>query len=133
MQGTTISLKALGTRVAKWRAGCGGKRSRVPEDLWTEAVAVARTEGVYATSKATRFHYGKLKGRVAGAPEGRALVRTRPEFIEVAMPAVVSREAGGKTVVELEGRGGSRLRVEVTGPSAVDVVGLAQAFWSRDR
>lgn len=133
MNETTTLLKVLGTRVAKWRAGCGGKRSRVPEELWTEAVAVARTEGVYATSKTTRFNYSKLKGRVDGAPEDRALVGTSPEFIEVAMPPVPSREAVGKTVVELEGRGGGRLRMEVTGTSAVDVVGLAHAFWSRDR
>jgi hypothetical protein len=40
--------------------------------------------------------------------------------------------AGGQTVVELIGTGGARMRIDVTGTSNVDVVGLAQAFWSRE-
>jgi hypothetical protein len=53
-------------------------------------------------------------------------------FVEVAMPATpatampMAREIAGKTVVELE-EGGKRLRIETTG--ALDVMGLAQAFW----
>ena len=38
-----------------------------------------------------------------------------------------------KTVVEIVGTGGARMRIDVTGTSRVDVVGLAQAFWSRER
>jgi len=38
-----------------------------------------------------------------------------------------------KTVVELVGTSGARMRIDVTGASRVDVVGLAQAFWSRER
>jgi hypothetical protein len=55
-----------------------------------------------------------------------------PTFIEVAMPAVTARDGASRTVIELD-RAGERLRVEVTGTSAVDVVSLAHAFWSRER
>ena len=57
--------------------------------------------------------------------------------VEVQMPSLPldsAREssAGGQTVVELVGTGGARMRIDVTGTSHVDVVGLAQAFWSRE-
>ena len=128
----TGQLETLRARVGRWRAGCAGKRSRVPEELWKAAVEVARSEGVYATSRATRFNYKALKVRVDQAVTA-ASEASAPAFIEVALPAVTSREGASKTVVELEGRGGGRLRVEVTGTSAVDVVGLAHAFWRCER
>jgi hypothetical protein len=115
----------------------------VPEDLWNAAVVVARVEGVHATSKALRFNYYSLKDRLVRA-DSAALTRRKPErdatFVEVKMPSLASvpslspREStvDDKTVVELVGRRGGRMRIDVTGTSRVDVVGLAQAFWSRE-
>lgn len=131
--GMTGQLEALRARVGRWRAGCGGKRCRIPEELWNAAIDVARSEGLYATSKATRLNYGALKLRSERVVSVGGSETSAPTFIEVAMPRVTTSEAASKTVVELEGRGGGRLRVEVTGMSAVDVVGLAHAFWSRER
>jgi hypothetical protein len=37
--------------------------------------------------------------------------------------------ADGRTVIELHGRHGDRMRMEVSG--GVDVYGLAEKFWSR--
>ena len=130
--GTAGAMETLRVRVDRWRAGCGGKRSRVPEELWNAAVAEALRSGVYATSKATRFHYGGLKDRVERAAKVGLLERSAPAFIEVAMAPVTSREVGSKMVVELEGRRGVRLRVEMTGMRPVDVVELAHAFWRRE-
>ena len=52
-----------------------------------------------------------------------------------ARPSLAPRQeaVSDKTVVELVGTGGARMRIDVTGASRVDVVGLAQAFWSRER
>lgn len=127
---TTGPLENLRGRVDRWRAGCGGKRSRVPQELWAAAVEVAGLQGVYAASRATRLNYQSLKDRMGRAAETRA---TRsPTFIEVAMPAVTARDEASRTVIELD-RAGERLRVEVTRTSAVDVVSMAHAFWSRER
>lgn len=122
----TGQLASLCARVDRWREGCEGKRSRVPADLWNAAVDVARSEGVYATSRATGLNYQGLKDRVNAEPASAAMAPSSPAFIEVAMPRC---DSAGRTVIQLEGRGGDRLRVEATG--AVDVVGLAHAFWSR--
>ena len=139
-QATTEPMKALCGRVEYWRKHREGGRSMVPEDLWNAAVDVARVEGIYATSKALRFNYYSLKDRLGLADRAapRRKKADRPAtFVEVQMPAPpspASRDsaAGGQTVVELVGTGGARMRIDVTGTSRVDVVGLAQAFWSRE-
>jgi hypothetical protein len=147
-------LEALKKRVEQWRRACSGRRMRVPEDIWSAAVATARVVGVNATSKATRLGYYSIAARLnagaaaqtsrqplvdeVSAPQApstsgaRSLETSAVAFVEIAAPvAPPTREAiVGKVVVELEG-GGRRLRIETT--SAVDVVGLAQAFWRDDR
>lgn len=112
----------------------------MPEDLWNSAVEVARVAGVHAASKALGFNYYSLKDRLVlanraapGQPRQKKADRG-PTFVEVQLPvspAPTPREstAGGQTVVELVGTGGARMRIDVTGTSTVDVVGLAQAFW----
>jgi hypothetical protein len=137
----TERLEALRDRVEHWRTQRDGGRSRVPEVLWEAAVEVARDEGVHATSKALRFNYYSLKARLVRAG-GVALARRErardATFVEVQMPprpslpAPRGLAAKDKTVVELLGSGGARMRIDVTGTSRVDVVGLAQAFWSRE-
>jgi hypothetical protein len=134
----TEQLEALCSRVEHWRAHREGGRSMVPEELWNAAVEVARVEGVHATSKALRFNYYSLKDRLVRA-DSAALTRRKSDrdatFVEVQMPSLAPRESAvnDKTVVELVGTGGARMRIDVTGTSRVDVVGLAQAFWSRER
>jgi len=116
-------LSTLRERVEQWREG-RTKRTRIPEELWTAAVRVARVEGVYATSRATRFDYYSLKNRMALAGMAAGETTEAAAFIEF-------RGAGGAgtTVVEIVGRHGGRMRIDVSGASGVDVVGLAQAFW----
>ena len=134
----TEQLKALLGRVEHWRMHREGGRSMVPEGLWKAAVEVARVEGVHATSKALRFNYYSLKDRLDQA-DSAALTRRKPErettFVEVQMPSLAPRGSASddKTVVELVGSCGARMRVVITGTSRVDVVSLAQAFWSRER
>jgi hypothetical protein len=120
-------LIAVQRRVERWRERQGGRGSRVPEELWNEAVGVARVEGVYATSQALRFNYKHLKDRLSRAEgKGRADGNGKSAFVALEMGQLCG---GGKTVVELVGRGGEQMRIEVTGP--VDLLGLSQAFWSR--
>ncbi len=123
-------LSVLRERVERWRERREGARGRIPEELWRAAVGVARVEGVYATSKALRFNYYSLKARLdeAGSEELGERIEGAA-FVELA-PGQLG--GCGKTVVELVGRKGGRLRIDVSGTSGVDVVGLAQAFWSHE-
>jgi hypothetical protein len=122
-------LGALQERVERWRRDGGGRGARIPEELWDAAVAVAREEGVYATSRALRFNYYSLKDRMSAVDLERRTEETRVPAAFIELPRG-SLGGGGRAVVELVGRGGG-LRIEVTGASPVDVVALAQAFWSR--
>lgn len=60
-------LRELSEAVAKWRAEGGGRGTKIPEELWNEAVRVARVDGVWLTAKATRFKYEKLRELIARA------------------------------------------------------------------
>ena len=155
-------LTALRARVAEWRKRGGGRGSRIPEDLWQEAVSVARVEGLYATARATCINYERLKERsataqgwvtdnraggesggghtdgplvaarhggvkcVAGAGAGE-LGTEGSRFIAVQMRPP---RTGQQTTIELVGRHGERMRVEVTSCD-VDVASVLETFWSR--
>lgn len=134
-----MDLQGLRERVECWRANRDGIRTRVPEELWTAAVAVARVEGVHATSKALRFNYYGLKDRLERAPSDVLdTLEEKPDttpFVEIAMPSLSSfgsSNKDGTTIIECMGHRGDRMRIDVTGSRAVDIVGLAQAFWSRE-
>lgn len=133
---TPAEMKALVARVERWRRLEGGRGARVPEELWKLAAEVARTQGVYATARALRLNYVRLQKRVGstkatGGALRKARVKhaneTQPAFIDLGTAALGS---GHKMVIELEGRSGERLRMDVTGGNSADVVGLAQMFWS---
>jgi hypothetical protein len=124
--------------------------------------------GLYATARATRFNYLRLKERwekatakgqkasatacgvadVGRRKKALAVVGNRTEtanlgvdddrgdaevaagsnsrFIAVRMPA---EAPASRTCIEVVGRHGDRMRVEVAGD--IDIIGLAQVFWGR--
>jgi len=138
-------LTELRTRVLQWRKHDGGGRgTRIPEKLWQEAILVARIDGVYATAQATRLNYRRLKelcDEVAGRGKEPAQVPVRGQskspqvtqggtgggarFITVPMAAP---RIGPHATIELVGRHGDRLRVEVTGE--LDLSGLMASLWN---
>ena len=147
---TSAELNEVGRRVAGWREEHGGRGSRIPDELWKAAAGVARVEGVWRTAKALRFNYEALRARVRQGGSGGTMVEgvKRIEGGKAGMRAgrakvPVSGGAGarfialemsqlggvGRTVIDLVGRQGDRMRVDV--PGGVDLVSLVGAFWSR--
>lgn len=145
--------------IDRWRRERTSRKELIPEHVWKTAAAAARVDGIWATSQALRLEFNRLKARVEGTT-GEALVPTRsafaesagrsgvdgraavgkprvprePAFVEVVLDPGSKTEAAiavGKAVIELMGRQGERMRIEITSPTAVDVLGLSQAFWSR--
>jgi hypothetical protein len=117
-------LRALQKRVEGWRRVGGGKGSRIPEGIWQEAVALSRTEGVWATSRALRFNYERLKkASFAMTPPAPTT-----KFVALEMPPMVN---GLQVVVELAGADGEQMRMHVTGASTADVILLTATFWRR--
>lgn len=124
-------LGALRERVEQWRQQRASRGERIPEELWNAAIKAARVEGVHATCRALRLNAYSLQARMsAELSEGRRETSETGAFVELSMGQLGS--GSGKTVVELEGPRGGRMRIDVTGTSPVDIVALAQAFWSRE-
>ena len=112
-------LTELRARVMDWRRQEGGGRgSRIPEELWQEAVRVARSDGLYATAEALRFNYERLKERSRGAekePEPATGVAGEKRRAEVVLARGRKRRAragtGGERSLQaasIDGEGAAR-------------------------
>jgi hypothetical protein len=120
--------------LATWRRSYGGRGRPIPEALWSEAADVAGANGVAEVARALRLDPRKLaklvEGRAESAPRSDV---ERAQFVELGGHDLGEPREQGKAVLELVGREGDRVRVEVVGGvgSVVDLVALARAFWSR--
>jgi hypothetical protein len=99
----------------------------MPAALWAAAVALARQHGLYATARRLRIDYGALKKRLDVARVERV---PSPAFVELPAP----RPTGlGPCVIDLDGRRGRHLRIEVTGVTVADLVTLTRVACGPDR
>ena len=120
--------------LASWRRSYGGRGRPIPAALWSDAADVARANGVAETARALRLDPRKLaklaEGGAASAP--RSVVEPA-RFVELGGFGLGEPREPRAVVLELVGREGDRVRVEVAGGAggAVELVALARAFWSR--
>jgi hypothetical protein len=123
-----VRLERLRGRVEHWRRS-RVRRTEMPAELWTEAVALARQGQPYAVAGRLRVNFEALRRRVAEAAleEERAASRA---FVEVSgaeiLAAAVPEAPGG--VVEVTDRDGSRLSLRLPPGTLLDVAGLVAAF-----
>ena len=121
-------VEAVGRRIEHWRR-VRAKRSPMPAELWESAVSLARVHGVYAIARALRLNYETLKQRAGrGVTDGRDGTARSDGFVALDAAQLV---APAGSVVELCGADGAQLRIRLVGGEALDVGGLAEAFWRR--
>ena len=137
-----VELKGLHRRIEAWRQTRPGTRP-MPEELWKEASGFARKLGICRVSRALRVNYGGLKRRLraSGPPRvvsrssARAASVSRPDFIELSVPAPVAvlSEAPGASdaVVEVVAPDGARLTIRVKGATNPNVAAWVSAFRGR--
>ena len=116
------------TRFEQWRQTRRGK-ARIPDELWSAAIGVARRDGVNRTAAALRLDGGKLMKRMlaAGAIPKRP---TPPAFVELAAaPGGMGSGAGPEYTIELEGRNGT-LRIVCKGATPAQLAELSRNLWS---
>jgi hypothetical protein len=119
----TLDTDQVRTRFESWRQTRKGK-ARIPDELWSAAVEVARREGVNHTAAALHLDGGKLKRRMMAT--GRVRDKTMPPaFVEMMVPQAVG---ASECTIELEGRNG-KLRIHWKGATAADLAGLSRALW----
>ena len=118
----TLTLDEVRTRFENWRQNRCGKQ-RIPEELWSAAIELARRNGVNPTAAALHLDGGKLKRRMVAA-EFVSSKAMPPTFVELMAPTVDQHEC----TIELEGRKG-KLRIHWKGATAADVAALSRALW----
>ena len=140
------SVAELRRKIETWRK-TRRKRTRMPEELWVSAVALAQDYGIYKVSQALRVNYGGLKKRVIGAGlvgvEGRGDANVRgPQnvaakgdadavaFVEL-QPRVLPAEP--RCIVELREPSGKIMTLRLSDPGELDVATLMDGFWGYRR
>jgi hypothetical protein len=114
-----VSLEEAKARFEEWRNNRRGK-ARIPAELWSPAVEVARKEGINRTARELHVAWDDLKRRM---PATGAV--PRPAFVELVTPQVQSVP---ECTLEVEGRRG-KLRIQLKGASASDLASLSRALW----
>jgi hypothetical protein len=100
-------------------------RCHIPDSLWKRAAELASQHGLYLTSRTLRVDYMRLKKLVQPVSPERKNAEV-PGFVELMAPAT-ARIA--ECVVELEGAGG-RMRIQMKGITAAELVGLSRMVWT---
>jgi len=101
------------------------KRGSIPEKLWNVAISLAETYTIHQISKGLNLNHTVLKDRVEATrmmPSGEL---NQPTFIE--LPPMAS----GEVSLELEHKTGGKMKIHVKGHTDINLVLLAQTFWSQ--
>ena len=115
-----ISLEEARGRFEEWRSNRKGK-ARIPAELWSAAVEVARKEGINRTARELHVAWDDLKRRMPAT----GAVPQRPAFVELVTPQVQSVP---ECTLEVEGRRG-KLRIQLKGASASYLATLSRELW----
>jgi len=125
---SATDLNELQRQLAAWRGAQRG-RSRLPEQLWTAAATVAKTDGVSWVARALRLDYHRLKRRCSDS-EGISPLSTRsPAFVEILLESPVP-DSRRSWRIELCDRVGGRVSMEV-GNDTQALLAVVEAFWRR--
>ena len=126
--GLPASVGRVRVRVERWRER-GENRWRMPEELWGDAVSLARSHGIAPIARALRLDYGSLKKRVDRHPEnGRGDPDSVGRFVEIDPRHLVPGSAPSGAVVELVDAEGTKLVVRLSDRESLDVPALVAAF-----
>jgi hypothetical protein len=118
-----LTIEEVVSRFEQWRQRRQGK-ARIPDELWSAAVEVARRDGVNRTAAALHLDGGKLKQRMMAA-DTVASKAAAPAFVEFMAPVVSGLP---DYTIELEGPNG-RLRIHCKGATATNLAELSRALW----
>ena len=91
-----VSLEEARVRFEEWRTNRRGK-ARIPAELWSAAVEVARKEGINRTARELHVAWDDLKRRMPAA----GAVPQQPAFVEL---VTTQTESVPECTLELEGR-----------------------------
>ena len=118
-----VDPAATAAAFARWR-DTTPLGTRIPEELWSRAVELARAHGVARVATTLRLDYTRLKRRLTGQSE--AAGPPPPAFVEMTLDLP---PAGSACVLALSDAHGRALRIEWTRPVASEVAAVARSLW----
>jgi hypothetical protein len=118
-----ITLEEARGRFEEWRSNRRGK-ARIPAELWSAAVEVARKEGINRTARELHVAWDDLKRRVATTGEVRRQPGS-PAFVEL---GALQTQSVPECILEVESRQG-KLRIQLKGASVSDLATLSRALF----
>ena len=119
-------------RLEQWRKG-RKIASPIPESLWAGAVHLARRYGTSRIAKILRVGYYSLQERLERETTAAACRSERQPAATFLELAAGSGPAGGPCLVEWEDASGAKMRVQIQGVEAADLVALSRSFWEGRR
>ena len=117
-----ITIEEARARFGEWRQNRRGK-ARIPAELWSAAVAVARKEGLNRTARELHVAWDDLKRRMEEASPKPVL----PAFVELVTPRAPSLP---ECTIELEGQRG-KLRIQLKNVPASYLATLSRELWEQ--
>jgi hypothetical protein len=122
-----VALSTARRQLDRWRSRQPTKRTRLPEDVWQNAVALAREYGLNKTASALGLKYDSLKKRLqATASDESKSGQGRCEFLELLPSPVTSSTID--CMIEFEDGDGPTVRMHVKGVCMADLVAFARGF-----
>jgi len=121
--GLPAALGRAQRKIEQWRRR-RRPHTRIPEELWREAVELAGAYGVHRTAKALRLGYYSVKKRAAACSGERA-----PEFVEILPGGMAATRP--ECLIEVEDGGGVTMRIRLQGGEFPDVAALVGVFRER--
>jgi hypothetical protein len=121
-----VAIEPLSQKVDQWRK-TRAVNEHMPEALWEEATALAKTFGVAAVQGLLRIDYRGLKRRALGLASPPSAPKSPPAFVE--LPPLMAAPRRAESTLELEDGTGRRLTVRVARGDLGEVLPLLAAFY----
>jgi len=123
---TPTPLSIARHQLDQWRNQQQG-RKRLPQELWSKAVALAREHGLNKTARTLGLKYDSLKKHLEASPAGASGAgRARPEFMELLPREMMPSSL--ECMIEWENASGGKMRMHVKGASMADLASFARGF-----
>jgi hypothetical protein len=127
----TSTLEETRRQFEQWRASREKSRTRIPPELWQQALNLIGSYSLNQVSRTLGLGYTDLKKRYAA--ESTPSVNpvpppATPRFVELTLNKPLS--AVSEYVMEVEDREGKKLRLTIRDESAgLNVIALAKGLW----
>jgi len=122
---TKPTLADVQKKFETWRES-RKKRSQVPKKLWKAAIELTSDYTIHEISKALGINCLRLKKRILSSRGDQSVIKkSPPSFIELNLENNIFT---AESIVEIENKAGSRMKMYFRGKPGLDLVKFGKAF-----